>query len=175
MAMSQATARLTVQHTLLQRAVVGAHKFNFYLCWTSPRLFGTLRCGSTQPPTFACPGCSRQRRVQGDARSELGSRRSGRRNVTATLNPDVGDEEDVELEKGFKMSRVCDRLIEVFMVDKPRTEDWRKLLAFSEEWSKIRPHFFKRCKTRAHEEEDPKRKGDLLKLARRLRERLGTG
>lgn len=68
------------------------------------------------------------------------------------------------------MSRVCDRLIEVFMVDKPRPEEWRKLLAFSEEWNKIRPHFFKRCKSRADAEDNPKKKGDLLKLARRLKE-----
>ncbi|BBN14703.1 hypothetical protein MPTK1_6g13740 [Marchantia polymorpha subsp. ruderalis] len=78
--------------------------------------------------------------------------------------------EDEELEMGYKMSRVCDRLIEVFMIEKKTPVEWRKLLAFSEEWTRIRPHFYKRCKTNAKAEEDPKRRGDLLKLARKLKE-----
>jgi hypothetical protein len=80
--------------------------------------------------------------------------------------------EDIEVEKGYKMSRVCDRLIEVFMVEKTKPEEWRILLAFSQEWVKIRLYFFKRCKTLAAAEEDPKRKADLLKLARRMKKVL---
>ncbi|KAG6541617.1 hypothetical protein Mapa_017010 [Marchantia paleacea] len=78
--------------------------------------------------------------------------------------------EDEELEMGYKMSRVCDRLIEVFMIEKKTPVEWRKLLAFSEEWTRIRTHFYKRCKTNAKAEEDPKKRGDLLKLARKLKE-----
>ncbi|KAL0325104.1 UNVERIFIED_CONTAM: hypothetical protein Sradi_5079700 [Sesamum radiatum] len=33
-----------------------------------------------------------------------------------------------------KMLRICDKLIEVFMVDKPTPTDWRRLLTFSKEW-----------------------------------------
>ncbi|KAJ7523511.1 hypothetical protein O6H91_18G052300 [Diphasiastrum complanatum] len=75
-----------------------------------------------------------------------------------------------DLEEGDRMRRVCDRLIEVFLVDKPHPGDWRKLLAFSEEWSNIRPWFFQRCKTRAKIEEDFGKKADILKMARKLKE-----
>ncbi len=89
------------------------------------------------------------------------------------ISTDDGDDmEDIEVEKGYKMSRVCDRLIEVFMVEKTKPEEWRILLAFSQEWVKIRLYFFKRCKTLAAAEEDPKRKADLLKLARRMKKVL---
>lgn len=68
------------------------------------------------------------------------------------------------------MTRVCDRLIEVFLIEKTKPEEWRKLLAFSKEWTNIREHFFRRCKVRAEQEIDPKRKGELLKLSRKLKE-----
>ncbi|KAL2621116.1 hypothetical protein R1flu_001321 [Riccia fluitans] len=80
------------------------------------------------------------------------------------------EDDSKEFEAGYKMSRVCDRLIEVFMIEKKTPGDWRKLLAFSEEWARIRPHFYKRCKTNAKAQEDPKRKADLLKLARKLKQ-----
>lgn len=82
----------------------------------------------------------------------------------------AGDPEDFDLETGFRMSRVCDRLIEVFMIEKTKPDEWRKLLAFSQEWRKIRPHFFKRCKSAADQETDAKRKGDLFQLSRKLKE-----
>ncbi|CAL9771642.1 unnamed protein product [Musa acuminata subsp. burmannicoides] len=69
-----------------------------------------------------------------------------------------------------KMTRVCDKLIEVFMVDKPTTTDWRRLLAFSKEWSNIRPHFYRRCEERADREGDPGMKHKLLRLGRKLKE-----
>lgn len=83
---------------------------------------------------------------------------------------DTDDDDGHELEDGYRMTRVCDRLIEVFLIEKTTPEDWRKLLAFSKEWRNIRTHFFKRCKARAEQELDPKRKGDLLKLSRKLKE-----
>ncbi|KAK1289846.1 Uncharacterized protein QJS10_CPB18g01275 [Acorus calamus] len=69
-----------------------------------------------------------------------------------------------------KMVKVCDKLIDVFMVDKTTPTDWRRLLAFSKEWSNIRPHFFKRCQEKADAEEDPGMKHRLLRLARKLKE-----
>lgn len=79
-------------------------------------------------------------------------------------NRDVGDLED------YKITRVCDKLIGVFFVDKPTTTDWRRLLAFSKEWNHLRPHFFRRCQDRADNEVDPGKKHNLLKLARKLKE-----
>ncbi|KAK1314349.1 Uncharacterized protein QJS10_CPA06g00588 [Acorus calamus] len=69
-----------------------------------------------------------------------------------------------------KMVKVCDKLIDVFMVDKTTPTDWRRLLAFSKEWSNIRPHFYKRCQEKADAEEDPGMKHRLLRLARKLKE-----
>lgn len=69
-----------------------------------------------------------------------------------------------------KMTRVCDKLIEVFMVDKPTPTDWRRLLAFSREWESIRPHFFQRCQDRANNENDPGMKHKLLRFSRKLKE-----
>lgn len=69
-----------------------------------------------------------------------------------------------------RMNRVCDKLIEVFMVDKPTTTDWRRILAFSKEWTNIRPHFFTRCQERADAEHNPEMKHKLLRLGRKLRE-----
>lgn len=71
-----------------------------------------------------------------------------------------------------RMNRVCEKLIEVFMVDKPTTTDWRRLLAFSREWTNIRPHFFQRCQERADAEHDPGMKHKLLRLGRKLKEVL---
>lgn len=69
-----------------------------------------------------------------------------------------------------KMIGVCDKLIGVFMVDKPTPTDWRRLLAFSREWNNIRPHFFARCNDKAVSETDPVLKEKLLRLARKLKE-----
>lgn len=80
------------------------------------------------------------------------------------------DSEDIELEKGYKMSTVCDRMIDVFMTEKPNSSDWRKLLAFTEEWTKIRPHFFNRCRMRADDSNDPETKQNLLRLLRKVKE-----
>ncbi|KAI9094484.1 hypothetical protein K1719_026709 [Acacia pycnantha] len=69
-----------------------------------------------------------------------------------------------------QMVRVCEKLIDVFMVDKPTPTDWRSLLAFSKEWNNIRPHFFSRCQDRADDEKDPVMKQKLLRLGRKLKE-----
>ncbi|KAL8514147.1 hypothetical protein ACS0TY_013319 [Phlomoides rotata] len=69
-----------------------------------------------------------------------------------------------------KMIRICDKLIGVFMVDKPTPTDWRRLLTFSKEWNDIQPHFYMRCQDRADSESDPGMKHKLLRLARKLNE-----
>uniref|UniRef100_A0A1J3GAC7 Uncharacterized protein, chloroplastic n=1 Tax=Noccaea caerulescens TaxID=107243 RepID=A0A1J3GAC7_NOCCA len=70
-----------------------------------------------------------------------------------------------------KMIKVCDKLIEVFLVDKPSPSDWRRLLAFSKEWESIRPHFFERCRERADSEDDnPEMKHKIHRLSRKLKE-----
>lgn len=68
------------------------------------------------------------------------------------------------------MVRVCDKLIDVFLVEKSSPADWRKLLSYSREWDSIRPHFYNRCQVRADNEDDPEMKHRLLRLARKLKE-----
>ena len=96
---------------------------------------------------------------------------------SSPINDEVNRDRENEDEKGsvegldnHKMIRVCDKLIEVFLVDKPTPTDWRRLLAFSKEWSSIRPHFFQRCQDRADVEADPGMKHKLLRLGRKLKE-----
>lgn len=69
-----------------------------------------------------------------------------------------------------KMIKVCNKLIDVFMVDRPTPTDWRRLLAFSKEWENIRPHFFKHCQEKADLESDPEMKHKLFRLCRKLKE-----
>lgn len=84
---------------------------------------------------------------------------------------DVQNAKDsVESLDQHKMTKVCDKLIEVFMIDKPTPTDWRRLIAFSKEWDNIRPHFFRRCQDRAVSEDDPGMRHKLLKLGRKLKE-----
>ena len=92
--------------------------------------------------------------------------------ATARSSSEFEDMEDIEVEKGFKMSRVCDRLIDVFLVERTNPEDWRILITLSQEWGKIRPYFFTRCESQAKLAEDQKKKADLLKLARQMKEVL---
>ncbi|KAJ8424007.1 hypothetical protein Cgig2_032391 [Carnegiea gigantea] len=80
--------------------------------------------------------------------------------------------EDIQNTKqdGQKMIRVCDKLIEVFLVDKPTATDWRRLLTCSREWNNLRAPFYQRCQERADEEENPEMKHKLLRLRRKLKE-----
>eukprot|EP00252_Welwitschia_mirabilis_P014089 TRINITY_DN3111_c0_g1_i1.p1 TRINITY_DN3111_c0_g1~~TRINITY_DN3111_c0_g1_i1.p1 ORF type:complete len:346 (-),score=72.15 TRINITY_DN3111_c0_g1_i1:420-1457(-) len=68
------------------------------------------------------------------------------------------------------MADKCDKLIEVFLFQKPNPSDWRKLLAISKLWSTIRPYFYKRCRMRADTETNLELKQKLLKLHRVLNE-----
>ncbi|KAK4483963.1 hypothetical protein RD792_011174 [Penstemon davidsonii] len=87
-------------------------------------------------------------------------------------NNEEQDDTDARCEKldDSKMLRVCDKLIEVFVVDKPTPADWRRLLTFSKEWDDIRPHFYKRCQDRSESEGDPGMKHKILRLSRKLKE-----
>ncbi|KAF9610785.1 hypothetical protein IFM89_024894 [Coptis chinensis] len=87
-----------------------------------------------------------------------------------TAVPNDSETQDHDVLYDDKMIRVCDKLIGVFMVDKPTPTDWRRLLAFSREWPNLRPHFFRRCQERADAEDNPEMKHNLFRLARKLKE-----
>lgn len=82
-----------------------------------------------------------------------------------------GEEKDGEKvdEENDKITRLCDKLIGVFLVDQTTPNEWRKLLAFSRQWDTIRPYFYKRCQDRAESNDDPDMKLKLHRLARKLK------
>ncbi|CAJ2658049.1 hypothetical protein L195_g009113 [Trifolium pratense] len=91
-------------------------------------------------------------------------------NYVASQEEEDKSRDVVDDDEKNKMIAVCDKLIGVFMVDKPTPTDWRKLLAFSRNWDNIRPHFFARCQDKAVSEADPVMQEKLLRLARKLKE-----
>ncbi|XP_020599028.1 uncharacterized protein At4g37920, chloroplastic [Phalaenopsis equestris] len=79
------------------------------------------------------------------------------------------EKDDVEVAKGYTMTKFCDKMIEYFMQEKPQTKDWRKVLVFRDDWKKYRDSFFNRCQARADAERDPNMKKRLNLLARKLK------
>ncbi|XP_022152543.1 uncharacterized protein At4g37920, chloroplastic [Momordica charantia] len=114
--------------------------------------------------------------VRGDSAvpNDCSSENLNSSNRTLIHNGPVGNvqnaEDGVECLDQHKMTEVCDKLIGVFLIDKPTPTDWRRLIAFSKEWDNIRPHFFSRCQDRAATEDDPGMKHKLLRLGRKLKE-----
>lgn len=67
------------------------------------------------------------------------------------------------------MSQVCDKMIDLFMNEKPKSKDWRKYLIFREEWNKYRNCFYSRCQFRADAENEPQLKQKFISLARKVK------
>ncbi|KAH7684130.1 hypothetical protein IHE45_05G225900 [Dioscorea alata] len=81
----------------------------------------------------------------------------------------VDKEPEVEVAKGYTMTQLCDKMIEYFMNEKPKTKDWRKVLVFRDEWKKYKDSFYKRCQVRADAEQDTAMKQNLEGLARKMK------
>lgn len=82
----------------------------------------------------------------------------------------LASREAQEEAESSRINRICDKLIDVFLVEKNNPEEWHIYLAVSKEWPNIRPHFFSRFKVQAAQTEDPQRRTNLLKLTRRLKD-----
>ncbi|KAM0022349.1 hypothetical protein Hdeb2414_s0023g00627611 [Helianthus debilis subsp. tardiflorus] len=78
---------------------------------------------------------------------------------------EVGDEEEVEIAEGYTMTKFCDKMIDLFLNEKPKPKDWMSYLIFREDWNKYRERFYNRCKTRADNESDFTVKQRLVTLA----------
>ncbi|XXG64721.1 hypothetical protein AAC387_Pa05g2596 [Persea americana] len=87
-------------------------------------------------------------------------------NVTAA---EVEEKAEGEVVKGYTMNQLLDKMIEVFMNEKPKTKDWRKLLVFRDEWNKYRESFHNRCQVRAETENDLVMKRKLIKLQSKIK------
>lgn len=76
---------------------------------------------------------------------------------------------EVEVAEGYTTTQFCDKIIEVFLNEKPKTKEWRKYIVFREEWKKYRESFYNRCRSRANAETDPTMKNKLISLGRKVK------
>ncbi|GER37628.1 hypothetical protein STAS_14042 [Striga asiatica] len=115
-------------------------------------------------------------RAASSSNTAAATNESAREHMSLPAQPDTktndeSSEDDAdELLDDHRMVRICDKLIEVFLFDKPTPSDWRRLLTYSKEWDNIRPHFYKRCQEKADSESDPGMKHNLFRLSRKLKE-----
>ena len=79
-------------------------------------------------------------------------------------NAQVEEQVEVEVAEGYTITQFCDKIIDVFLNEKPRVKEWKKYLILREEWSKYRGSFYNRCRTRADKEIDPTMKQKLISL-----------
>ncbi|ESR39450.1 hypothetical protein KPL70_019937 [Citrus sinensis] len=79
------------------------------------------------------------------------------------------DQSEKEVAEGYTLTQFCDKIIDVFLNEKPRVKQWRKYLVFREDWNKYRESFYNRCRTRADEESEPTMKEKLISLARKVK------
>ncbi|GMH24128.1 hypothetical protein Nepgr_025971 [Nepenthes gracilis] len=81
----------------------------------------------------------------------------------------VEDQAEVEVAEGYTITQFCDKIIDLFLNEKPKSKDWRKYLIFREEWTKYRDKFYNRCQTRANMETDPVLKQKFSALGRKVK------
>lgn len=78
-------------------------------------------------------------------------------------------EAEVEIADGYTITQFCDKIIDLFLNEKPKSKDWKKYLIFREEWENYRERFYRRCQMRADGETDPQAKQKLIELSRKVR------
>lgn len=81
-------------------------------------------------------------------------------------------EVEVEVADGYTITQFCDKIIDVFLNEKPKSKDWKKYLIFRDEWCRYRERFYNRCKMRANAENDSQMKQKLIDLSRKVRKVL---
>ncbi|XP_042045089.1 uncharacterized protein At4g37920-like [Salvia splendens] len=89
--------------------------------------------------------------------------------AAAGMEVEVEADVEVEVAEGYTITQFIDKMIDLFLNEKPKSRDWKKYLIFRDEWSKYRQKFYNRCKTRADSEKDSIIKQKLIDLSRRVR------
>ncbi|CAN6450806.1 unnamed protein product [Victoria cruziana] len=89
--------------------------------------------------------------------------------ATETATAHAVEEVETRVAEGYTMTQFCDKMIEVLLNEKTQTDDWRKLLAFREEWKKYRERFYRRCQERVSAEKDKVMKDKLATLSRKIK------
>lgn len=152
-----------------------------HLSISNDRRHSSLHCAPSSAPLFPCnrptPILRTVRRAQ-PTRAEtlfpppspsIGKRRAGLSKKEGKEDSLVcEDTPDFEFEHGYTMRQVCDRLIEIFLLEKTNEVEWRKLLLLSDDWDRIRPYFFKRCKYKESLETDKLKKANLLSFCSKI-------
>ncbi|XP_059624092.1 uncharacterized protein At4g37920-like [Cornus florida] len=89
--------------------------------------------------------------------------------ASSMATPQMEGQVEVEVAEGCTITQFCDKIIDVFMNEKPKPKEWRKYLVFREEWNKYRNSFYNRCQTQADAENDSEMKQKLIALARKVK------
>ncbi|KAB1211145.1 hypothetical protein CJ030_MR6G018131 [Morella rubra] len=89
--------------------------------------------------------------------------------VSDIATAEVEERVEVEVAEGYTITQFCDKIIEVFLKEKPKTKEWKKYLVFREEWKKYKESFYNRCRSRADTETDPTMKQKLSSLGRKVK------
>lgn len=89
--------------------------------------------------------------------------------VSSVSTASTEEQVEVEVADGYTMTQFCDKMIEVFLNEKPKPKDWRKYLVFRDEWKKYRDRFYGRCSARADAENDTVVKNKLISLASKIK------
>ncbi|GMY12037.1 endoribonuclease E-like protein [Fagus crenata] len=129
---------------------------------------------SPTPTTFFPPQFKYSSNKSKYKRGRITSQSSKSHTTTSVQASDIATaqvEEQVEVEvaEGYTITQFIDKIIEVFLKEKPQTKEWRKYLVFREEWNKYREGFYKRCRMRADVESDPTMKQKLISLGRKVK------
>ncbi|KAH0900528.1 hypothetical protein HID58_040031 [Brassica napus] len=81
----------------------------------------------------------------------------------------VEDPMEAEVAQGYTMAQFCDKIIDLFLNEKPKVKEWKKYLVLRDEWNKYSLNFYKRCRTRADTETDPLLKQRLVSLESKVK------
>nr|XP_043632809.1 uncharacterized protein At4g37920 [Erigeron canadensis]XP_043632810.1 uncharacterized protein At4g37920 [Erigeron canadensis]XP_043632811.1 uncharacterized protein At4g37920 [Erigeron canadensis] len=84
---------------------------------------------------------------------------------TAQFIDEQEEEEEVEIAEGYTMTKFCDKMIDLFLNEKPKPKDWMNYLIFRQDWNKYRHSFYNRCQSLADKENDFSLKQRLVTLA----------
>ncbi|GAU40329.1 hypothetical protein TSUD_221770 [Trifolium subterraneum] len=87
--------------------------------------------------------------------------------ASSTSTAQVEEQAETEVVKGYTMTQICDKMIDLFLNEKTKSKEWRKYLVFREDWKKYRDSFFVRCQRRADMENDTAMKEKFISLGRR--------
>lgn len=89
--------------------------------------------------------------------------------ASSIANAQVEEQVEVEVSEGYTVTQICDKIIDVFLNEKPRVKEWKRYLILREEWNKYRETFYNQCRTRADKEIDPTMKQKFISLESKVK------